>query len=105
MIRQDQTSGAFLDLRNQATADRIRESRSFADDSRSSAAPSVSREKLISRAKLSSVMRPFCGQLRMHFGDVAAEPMPDRLATLTDQLQAALERGDLFPRSSGGPER
>ena len=38
-----------------------------------------------------------CG-LRALFDEVTLSPLPDRLADLTEKLEAALERGELSPR-------
>jgi hypothetical protein len=56
------------------------------------------------RKSSSSAAEPVCGKLRLMFDDVAAEPMPECLASLADQLDSALQRGELFapkPKPTG----
>ncbi len=48
-----------------------------------------------SRRDASLVIDPVCGKLRALFDDVTQKPMPDQLERLAQQLDAALERGDL----------
>ena len=41
--------------------------------------------------------RPVGDQLKVVFGEVASEPMPDRLRQLAEALEDALQRGELAP--------
>jgi len=50
------------------------------------------------RRDASLVIDPVCGKLRALFDDVTLKPMPDQLERLAQQLDAALERGDLGPK-------
>ncbi len=47
------------------------------------------------RREPSLVIDPVCGKLKALFDDVTRGPMPDQLERLAQQLDAALERGDL----------
>ena len=43
----------------------------------------------------SQAVDPVCGKLRALFDDIAETPMPSQLERLAEQLDAALERGEL----------
>ena len=47
------------------------------------------------RRASSPVIDPVCGKLRALFDGLAHTPMPDQLELLAEQLDAALERGEL----------
>ncbi len=46
----------------------------------------------------SQAVDPVCGQLKVLFDDVANTPMPVHLERLAEQLDAALDRGELTAR-------
>jgi len=43
------------------------------------------------------ISRPVGDQLKVVFGELAREPMPDRLRELAQALEDALQRGELGP--------
>ena len=57
------------------------------------------------RKSSSFATEPVCGKLRLMFGDVASEPMPESLSSLADRLDLAFERGELFAAKPKGPAR
>jgi hypothetical protein len=102
MIKRDENQTAFTDLKNSPIADSVREYRKFSPKS-----PKPIKSKLIQETRIKGY-RPsltadqICCQLRVRLEIISSAPLPARLASLTEQLQAALDRGELFTAKPDG---